>query len=102
MEGGRNFRLIIASVCLACAVAIGAGKTSAMPALDHGLPTAQGMATEQVRWVCGPYRCFWRPNYWGYYRPYRPWGYYRPYRPWRYGFYRPYRRWGWGWRRRYW
>jgi hypothetical protein len=20
---------------------------------------------EQARWVCGPYRCFWQPNYWG-------------------------------------
>ena len=34
---------------------------------------------QQARWVCGPYRCWWRPNYWGY----RRWG------------------WGprWGWRR---
>jgi hypothetical protein len=35
---------------------------------------------ENVRWVCGPYRCWWRPNY--YYGWYRPWG-------WRYGW----RRW---------
>ena len=28
--------------------------------------------TENVRWVCGPYRCWWRPNYYGYVRPY--WG----------------------------
>jgi hypothetical protein len=30
--------------------------------LRDGQPTAQ---IEQARWVCGPYRCFWRPNYWG-------------------------------------
>jgi hypothetical protein len=22
---------------------------------------------EQVRWVCGPFRCWWRPNWYGYY-----------------------------------
>src|SRR5215470_12077528 len=21
---------------------------------------------EQARWVCGPFRCWWRPNYYGY------------------------------------
>jgi hypothetical protein len=30
--------------------------------LRDGQPAAQ---IEQARWVCGPYRCFWRPNYWG-------------------------------------
>jgi len=36
---------------------------------------------EQVRWVCGPFRCWWQPNYpqyYGYYRGYRTF-----YRPWR-------------------
>jgi hypothetical protein len=37
---------------------------------------------EQARWVCGPFRCWWRPNYYGYY------GYYG-YRPW----WRGHRRW---------
>lgn len=30
--------------------------------LRDGQPAAR---IEQARWVCGPYRCFWRPNYWG-------------------------------------
>ena len=30
--------------------------------LHDGQPEAR---IEQARWVCGPYRCFWRPNYWG-------------------------------------
>ena len=65
-------------------------ETRAMPALDHGLANAtQAAQPEQVRWVCGPYRCWWRPGpYWGP-RPY--WGWRRPY-------------WGprWGWRRGWW
>jgi hypothetical protein len=76
-------------------MAFGAGQASAMPALDHGLANAQGVQTEQVRWVCGPWGCRWRPNFWG------P----RPYWGGGYGFYRrPY--WGggggWGWRHRHW
>jgi hypothetical protein len=45
---------------------------------------------EQARWVCGPFRCWWRPSYYGYYGGYRPYGYYRP--------------WGWhrGWHRGWW
>jgi hypothetical protein len=43
---------------------------------------------EQARWVCGPFRCWWRPNY-----PYGYYGYYGGYRP----FYRP-----WGWHRGWW
>ena len=31
---------------------------------------------EQARWVCGPFRCWWRPDYYGY----RSYGY--PDRPW--------------------
>src|SRR3954447_3555748 len=96
-------RVNVAAALVAGGLALGAGQASATPAFDHALTTAtQAAQAEQVRWVCGPWGCRWRPNYWGYYRPYRRWGYYRPYRPWRYGFYRPYRRWGWGWRRRYW
>ena len=37
-----------------------AGLESAV--LRDGQPAAQ---VEQARWVCGPYRCFWQPNYWG-------------------------------------
>jgi len=43
---------------------------------------------EQVRWVCGPYgRCWWQPNYYGYYGyGYAPRPYYWRHRYWR----RPY------------
>jgi len=39
----------------------------AMPAMDDGVSAAASAGTqiEQARWVCGPYRCWWRPNYWG-------------------------------------
>jgi hypothetical protein len=97
-------RVNVAAALVAGGLALGVGQASATPAFDHALTTtSQAAQAEQVRWVCGPWGCRWRPNYWGYYRPYRrygfyhpyrPWGYYRPYRPWRYGFYRPYRRWG--------
>jgi hypothetical protein len=51
---------------------------------------------QSVRWVCGPYRCWWRPNYYaygpGYYYGPRFYGYAYGPRP----FYRfGYRRWGW-------
>ena len=39
-----------------------AGGASAMPAFDT---SAGGVAAnvETVRWVCGPFRCGWQPNY---------------------------------------
>ncbi len=65
-------------------VALWAGGASAMP---NGLPSAAAAApsnVENVRWVCGPYRCWWQPGPGGFYGP-RPWG-------WGWG-----PRWGWGW-----
>ena len=39
---------------------------SAMPVAP--LPTDAISNADQVRWVCNPYgRCWWRPNYYGYY-----------------------------------
>jgi hypothetical protein len=81
---------------------------SAMP--TSGLAAASNQLAadlQNVAWVCGPYRCWWRPNYWGPYGPYgsgsyassgvyaAPSGVYAA--P---GLY-PYHRWGgwWGWRR---
>jgi hypothetical protein len=79
--------------CLGAAIVLGSslliGQASAMPA--SGLAIAAGLVADNiqdVRWVCGPYRCWWTPGpYW--------WG------PRHYGFYGPYRHWGWrhGWRR---
>jgi hypothetical protein len=82
-----------AAALVAGGLALGAAQASATPAFDHALTkTTQAAQAEQVRWVCRPWGCRWRP-YWGYYRPYPTWAY---------GFYRPYRPWGWGWRHRYW
>jgi len=79
-----------------CGTALWAlGSASAMPV--SGLANASDeVATDlqQVRWVCGPFRCWWRPNYYPYYgyawggpRFYaRPWG-------WRAGPYWRGRRW---------
>jgi hypothetical protein len=66
------------------------GKASAMPA--SGLAFVAKHTTDglqEARWVCGPYRCWWRPGpYWG--GPY--WG---PPRYHRWGWHR------WGWHRRW-
>ena len=60
------------SIKLAAAAAIafgGAGvlaaPASAAPMLDPGIAHASdltGAKPEAVRWVCGPYRCWWRPG----------------------------------------
>jgi hypothetical protein len=94
MERATKVRLTIAGALVAGTMAFSAGQASAMPALDHGLANTQGAQTEQVRMVCGPWGCRWRPNYWG------P----RPYWGGGYGFYRPRPYWGggWGWRHRRW
>jgi hypothetical protein len=62
------------------------GTASAMPNGLSSTSLATSSNVEHVRWVCGPYRCWWRPNYWGAY------GFYGPRRWWG-------PRWGWGWRR---
>ena len=59
-----------------------AGQASAMPA--NGLAAAAPVTSnvQDVRWVCGPYRCWWAPGpYWGYGPRWRR---------------------GWGWRHRRW
>ncbi|MDQ0511264.1 hypothetical protein [Ancylobacter amanitiformis] len=45
------------------------------PVLGTALPAAAPL-TENVRWVCGPWRCAWRPNYTNWYVPpyARAWG----------------------------
>ena len=77
-------------IALVAATALGgasliAPAASAMP-ISGLAPAANARATDvqQAAWVCGPYRCWWRPG-WGY--GYRRWWGPRPY---------------WGWRRRWW
>ena len=60
---------------------------TAMPVAPLSDPTVN---IEPVHWVCGPYRCFWRPNYYSY-------GYYGPPRVFPRFYGRPYG-WGGGWR----
>lgn len=58
---------------LATLVVIGFSGVEAAPALafpgvDRGLAAKQSEASgvEKTRWVCGPYRCWWRPNHFYY------------------------------------
>src|SRR4051794_41977049 len=59
-----------------------AGVGTPASALPNGLPHVNEVSNvEQVRWVCNPWgRCWWRPNYYGYYgygggpRYYGGWG----------------------------
>jgi hypothetical protein len=60
-----RLKYVLAGVAALGTVALASGSASAMP---NGL-SSEALASniEQVRWVCGPYRCWWRPNYyyWG-------------------------------------
>ncbi len=48
------------------------GPASAMPANGLAATTQQVQSSVQnVRWVCGPYRCWYRHSYWGLPRPLR-------------------------------
>ena len=69
------------------------GAASAMPNGLSALAQTQASDVQDVRWVCGPYRCWWRP---GFYRGFRTYAFIGPRRHW----WGP--RWGWGWRRRFW
>ncbi len=82
--------------------AVGASSQSiAMPALNGAAATqAPETAVQRTRWVCGPYRCWWRPG------PYYDGGYGPGPGP-ALGYYGGPPRWGWGhpgwgWRRHYW
>jgi hypothetical protein len=85
----NKFRLT-AAIAL-CGAALASGDVAAMPL--GGFATAAAQAStgiHDVRWVCGPFRCWWRPSYDSYYGAYaagprvfvRPgWGGYHA-RPW--------------------
>lgn len=106
-----SLKLAAAGALALAGAAIAAAPASAAPMLDPGVAHASdltGAQPEAVRWVCGPYRCWWRPGprfYGGYYGP-RFYGYgprfygggprfYGGYGGWRGG-------WGGGYRRRFW
>jgi hypothetical protein len=68
----KNLKYSLAGAAALCAIALSSGSALAMP---NGLPS-NGIpsSVENVRWVCGPFRCSWRPNYHAFYgaRPF--WG----------------------------
>jgi hypothetical protein len=87
---------VAATLALGVATLLLSPTARAMPV--DGLATATASVADgiqNVRWICGPYRCWWRPNYYAY----GPGYYYGPPRFYGYGprpFYRfGYRRWGW-------
>jgi hypothetical protein len=56
---------------LVAAVALGglAAASSPASALPNDVPeisTAARSDVQDVHWVCGPYRCWWHPNWYGY------------------------------------
>ncbi|MCK0206981.1 hypothetical protein MWN33_02930 [Starkeya koreensis] len=83
----RHLRRAVLAVALVLGAFSAAGLASggaeaavASPTLGAAVPALPGTAStlpvENVRWVCGPWRCVWRPNwnYW-YVPPYaRGWG----------------------------
>jgi hypothetical protein len=88
----RKLRLAVIGAIAVCATALASGHASAMP-VGGVASAASEMATDvqNVRWVCGPFRCWWRPNYYPYYGAYafgprfhaRPWwGGHHHARPW--------------------
>ena len=74
-----KLRIATAAFAILAGAGMMAGTASAMP-LNGQLAATAPAATDaqQVRWVCGPYRCWWRPG--GYYYGAGPywgprWGY---------------------------
>jgi hypothetical protein len=81
-----TLKYAIAVLAMVGGAALVAPAAQAMP---NGLPTS-GVHTsgvENVRWVCGPHRCWWQPQR---HRVYSPYGFYAP-RP----HHRPHHRHGW-------
>jgi len=71
----RNLKIALVAATALSGVSLLAPAASAMPM--SGLAAASNDVAagvvQDVRWVCGPYRCWWRPNYyWGYRRWWGP------------------------------
>jgi hypothetical protein len=85
----RNLKVAVFALAAFGVSAFGSA-ASAMPVSGLTATATPAATVEQVRWVCGPYRCWWRPG-----------PYYRPL----YGFWGPRHYWGWhrwGWHRHWW
>ena len=90
----RSLRIAAFALAVALGGGLTAGTASAMPL--NGLTSAATQTADGVQdvaYVCGPYRCWWRPGpYWGggpYWGPRPYWGWHR------WGWHR------WGWHRRW-
>jgi hypothetical protein len=86
---------IIAAAAVGAVLAIVAPAGAVPVVTADQLEAAGSSGVEKTVLICGPWRCYWRPNYWGY-RPYPYWGWRRHYwwgwrRPW--GWHRGWRRW---------
>ena len=80
----RNLILTASAALLAGGLAVGTAVAMPVGGLTATVSELNANA-ENVRWVCGPYRCWWRPGpYWV--RPYPLYGY-------RYGWHGPRRHW---------
>jgi hypothetical protein len=79
----RKLKLIFVAAALCGGLT--ATAASAMPIAPIQTDTAAQV--EQVRWVCGPYRCWWRPNYYGGYGAYSYYPRHRYHRYWRHRHY---------------
>lgn len=87
-------KISCAGLLVAGSLAVGSTAASAGPIMPLAAVATAADAdaatnVDKVAWVCGPYRCWWRPGpYWG---P-RPYYWHRPYwgpRPWGWGWHRP-------------
>jgi hypothetical protein len=92
VETMRNSTLAASAIAAGLAVAAPAKNAATMPVATPGqlgLAESAAGALEKTVLVCDPWTCYWRPDYWGSYRPYP---YPNPYWSWR-------RHYWWGWHR---
>jgi hypothetical protein len=75
---------LLSAAAVSCALI---GSAVAMPADHLSVPAAASV--QKAAWVCGPYRCWWRPGPWGYGRWAWGWG-----RPWGWHHWHHWHRWG--------
>jgi hypothetical protein len=65
----------LATIFILCGANLMASAPGAMPANGlAAMSTASTPAVQKVVWLCSPFRCSWRPNYWGFYRGRLVWG----------------------------
>jgi hypothetical protein len=77
-----RFRSAGMSALVLAGVVVGSADLRAMPIQNLGPAGTEGLSTETVAMVCGPYRCWRRPGFgygYGWGRPAYGWGWRRPY-----------------------